>query len=147
MPHSPRIVDGGMLLLNSGAGEVLHLPDGGGPRVLARLPGFLRGLVVHGDLLFVGLSRLRDRQGAGRAKLPVEEAGQPLQCGVAVLDRRSGRLLGQLLMEGDADEVSDIALLPGRGRQGLLRHTDPIHRDALALPGLGFWAEPANPAT
>lgn len=141
MPHSPRLVDGELLLLNSGAGEVLRLRAGGAaPEVLARLDGYARGLVVQGDLLFVGLSRLRDRHGAGRDPLPVEASGQALHCGVAVLDRRSGRVLGRLLLSGDVNEVADIALLGGAGRHGLLSHTDPMHRDALALPDQGFWA-------
>ena len=147
MPHSPRCVADGMLVLNSGAGEVLHLPPAGGtPRVLARLAGYARGLCVHGDLLFVGLSRLRDRRGAGHAPLPVEQDGAALSCGVAVLDRRTGRVLGEMLLEGDVDEISDLALLPGAGRHGLVSHTDPIHSDALALPDRGFWAVPAAPA-
>lgn len=143
MPHSPRLVGGDLMLLNSGAGEVLRLPAGAGPaEVVARLPGFARGFVMRGDLMFVGLSRLRDRHGAGRAMLPVEASGAALSCGVAVLDRRTGRVLGELLLSGSVNEVADIALLDGAGRHGLLSHTDPLHREALALPGQGFWATP-----
>ncbi len=140
MPHSPRWIEGVLHLLNSGAGEVLRLDDHGGVQVLARLPGYLRGLAVHGDVLFVGLSRLRDRHGAGHTSLPVE-AGDTLSCGVVTLDRHSGRVLGSLDFTGGIDEVSDIALLPGAGRHGILSHTDPGHRAALALPGQGFWAQ------
>jgi uncharacterized protein (TIGR03032 family) len=147
MPHSPRLVGEDLMLLNSGAGEVLRLPAGGGTaEVVARLPGFARGFVVRGDLMFIGLSRLRDRHGAGREMLPVEASGAPLSCGVAVLDRRTGRLLGELLLSGSVNEVADIALLDGAGRHGLLSHTDPLHRDALALPDQGFWAAPNDMA-
>ena len=118
----------------------------GEPQVLARLPGYTRGLVAHGDLLFVGLSRLRDRHGAGYQELPVERAGTPLSCGVAVLDRQSGRVLGEIRLSGSVNEISDLALLDGPGRHGLISHADPLHRDALALPEMGFWSVPEREA-
>ena len=143
MPHSPRLLGDALYLLNSGAGEVLRVhPATGEAQVLARLPGYLRGLAVQGDFLFVGLSRLRDRKGAGAEPLPVERAGVPLECGVAVLDRGSGRLLGNISFTSGAEEISDLALLPGPGRHGILNHTDALHRAALALPDQGFWAQP-----
>jgi uncharacterized protein (TIGR03032 family) len=140
MPHSPRLVDGSLYVLNSGAGEVLAVDT---PRrtaqVLARLPGYTRGLAVRGDVLFVGLSRLRDRHGAGAEPLPVEAGGADLQCGVMALDRRSGRVLGGLQFLTGAEEVSDLALLEGPGLHGILHPADPMHRAALALPAEGYW--------
>nr|WP_245294171.1 DUF4915 domain-containing protein [Methylobrevis pamukkalensis] len=112
--------------------------------MLARLPGYTRGLAVRGDFLFVGLSRLRDRRGAGAAPLPVEQGGQRLISGVALLQASSGRLLGTIEFTDVLDEVSDVALLPGGGRHALLNHTDPAHRSALALPGGGFRARAAT---
>ena len=147
MPHSPRLVGEDLLFLNSGAGEVVRMANATGePQVLARLPGYTRGLVAHGDLLFVGLSRLRDRHGAGYQELPVERAGTPLSCGVAVLDRQSGRVLGEIRLSGSVNEISDLALLDGPGRHGLISHADPLHRDALALPEMGFWSVPEREA-
>ena len=146
MPHSPRLVGGVLHVLNSGAGEVLRVdPATGTAQVLARVPGYARGLAAMGDFLFVGLSRLRDRKGAGAAPLPVERDGTPLTCGVAVLERASGRLLGTLSFTSGAEEVSDLALLPGPGRHGILSHTDATHRAALALPDQGFWSKTDTP--
>ncbi|MFC3029389.1 MULTISPECIES: TIGR03032 family protein [Roseomonadaceae] len=147
MPHSPRLIGGVLHLLNSGAGEVLRVdPATGTAQVLARLPGYARGLVARGDFLFVGLSRLRDRRGAGDAPLPVERGRESLICGVVALDRHSGRVLGRIDLVGGVDEVSDLALLPGTGRHGILNHADPAHRLALALPGQGFWAAAPDPS-
>jgi uncharacterized protein (TIGR03032 family) len=57
MPHSPRIVDDRLYLLNGGKGEVLRIDrKTGAGAVLARLPGFTHGLCAHGGVLFVGLS-------------------------------------------------------------------------------------------
>ena len=141
MPHSPRLVGEDLLFLNSGTGEVVRMANAKGePQVLARLSGYTRGFAAHGDLLFVGLSRLRDRHGAGHQELPVERVGTPLSCGVAVLDRQSGRVLGEMRLSGSVNEVSDLALLDGPGRHGLISHADALHRDALALPEMGYWS-------
>ncbi len=145
MPHSPRLIGGVLHVLNSGTGEVLRVdPLRGAAEVVARLPGYARGLAAVGDVLFVGLSRLRDRRGAGEARLPVEQAGGPLRCGVVALDRRTGRVLGEIGFSGGVEEVSDLALLPGAGRHGMLNHTDEAHRGGLTLPDAGFWAMPGT---
>ena len=145
MPHSPRLIDGVLYVLNSGAGEVLKVdPVDGRTEVLARLPGYTRGLALMGDLLFVGLSKLRDRKGAGAAQLPVEAGNASLSSGVMVLDRCSGRVLGGLTFTAGIEEISDLALLAGGGRHGILNHSDPGHRAGLALPDQGFWAQPES---
>src|SRR5262245_31124400 len=53
MPHSPRLHNGALWLLNSGTGElgIVHLPASGGKgrfEPVAFCPGFLRGLAFHG---------------------------------------------------------------------------------------------------
>jgi uncharacterized protein (TIGR03032 family) len=141
MPHSPRLIGGVLHLLNSGAGEVLRVDrKTGAAEVLARLPGYTRGMAALGDILFVGLSRLRDRRGAGHVPLPVEVSQGKLSSGIVALDRQSGRVLGQLDFADGVDEISDLALLPGGGRHGILNHTDDSHRAALALADQGYWA-------
>lgn len=76
----------------------------------------------------------------------MEQAGTPLSCGVAVLDRQSGRVLGEMRLSGSVNEVSDLALLDGPGRHGLISHADALHRDALAMPEMGFWSVPEKDA-
>lgn len=140
MPHSPRLAGGQLYVLNSGTGEVLAVdPVAGRASVLARLPGFLRGLAIQGDLMFVGLSRLRD----GRAfdGLPLEASAGELMCGVAAIDRRAGRQLGMFAWQGDLQELYDVQIIPGRRRAGVLGTADDRHRGALALPEAGFWSE------
>jgi hypothetical protein len=58
-PHSVRLFDGKLFVLNSGVGEMLRVdPDAGTAERFAVLPGFTRGLRRHGNVLFVGLSTL-----------------------------------------------------------------------------------------
>jgi uncharacterized protein (TIGR03032 family) len=87
MPHSPRLIDGQLYLVEAGSGTVLRIDRASGARTeIVRLPGFARGLAEHGGYLFVGLSLVRES--LGFKGLPIEESAEELICGVG------GRALG-----------------------------------------------------
>ena len=90
-PHSARLRAGRLWVDNSGYGEVGVVEDGRFTAV-ARLPGWTRGLAFHGDVAFVGTSRVlpRFRQYAPGLDLATSV------CGVHALDTRSGRVLGAI---------------------------------------------------
>jgi uncharacterized protein (TIGR03032 family) len=139
MPHSPRVFDGVLHVLDSGNGRVLRVdPDRGSAETLAELPGFTRGLDRFGDVLFVGLSRIRDRPGE---RPPIATKHDALICGVAALERRQGRLLGYIKFDESYEEVFDVKVLPNFRHGGMLGIDNDVHRRALVLPGRAFWGE------
>ncbi len=111
MPHSPRIIDGQLYVLEGGHGLVLQIdPVSGAKRIVAKLPGFTHGLAGHRGVLFVGLSKLRQKRGP--QGLPIEAESVPLVAGVAAIDARSGRVLGILEFVTGVEEVFDLQVLP-----------------------------------
>ena len=61
MPHSPRVHDGRLYLLDSGTGRFGALDTGSGAfEEIAFCPGYLRGLAFHGHFAIVGLSQPRE---------------------------------------------------------------------------------------
>ena len=118
MPHSPRMHDGQLWLLNAGAGElgvVVRDGDGKGrfePRVFC--PGFLRGLALHGGLAFVGLSKPRYKRFEG---LPLEarlaKTDSSPWCGVQVIDLATGTCVDWFRIDGPVAELYDLAVIPG----------------------------------
>lgn len=140
MPHSPRLVDERLFLLNSAACELLEVdPERRTTTVAARLPGFARGLAACGDYLFVGLSQLRhDHRVFG--DLPIAQA-RDLYCGVLCFHLPSGRVAGELRYLRTCKEIYDVQVLPGLLRPGILGPDDPLARRALSVPGLASWAE------
>ena len=55
MPHSPRVIDGNLYVLEGGCGQLLQVnPVSGVTRVVAKLPGFTHGLAAYGGVLFFG---------------------------------------------------------------------------------------------
>jgi uncharacterized protein (TIGR03032 family) len=139
MPHSPRLFDGQLYLLNSATGELVQVdPANGAVEVIARLPGFVRGLACHGDHLFVGMSKLR--QGRPLGDIPL--AQQELLSGVAVVHLSSGRLVGLIHYLNDCEEIYDVQILPNLCRPGILGLDQPLYRHALSTPEYGFWSQP-----
>lgn len=114
MPHSPRLHDGRLWVLNSGTGE-LGTVDVQSKKFEARafMPGFLRGLSFHGKYAYVGLSKPRDKHFEG---LPLDQKLRDAKldpvCGLQVIDLESGKCAEWLHVEG-MGEVYDVAVLPG----------------------------------
>jgi uncharacterized protein (TIGR03032 family) len=112
MPHSPRWHDGRLWLLESGTGQlVLVDPASGRRQRVAELPGFARGLALWGRYAFVGLSKIRKT--SAMDGVPLAERREELQCGVAVVDLRSGQVLALLEFQTAVEEIFDVQLLPG----------------------------------
>jgi uncharacterized protein (TIGR03032 family) len=112
MPHSPRFCQGRLYLLESGRGRLaaVDLTDGSAETV-AMLPGFTRGLAIHGSFAFVGLSRIRPT--SDMTGLPVAAHPERLQCGLAVVELGTGQLVADLKMSSPVDELFDVQVLPG----------------------------------
>jgi uncharacterized protein (TIGR03032 family) len=111
MPHSPRVDDGRIWLLESGTGRLTLVdPVSGRGECVSELPGFTRGLAVCGGCAFIGLSKLRET--ATSRELPIAERLHELKCGVAAVDLRNGRLLGALEFQSAVEEIFDVQVLP-----------------------------------
>lgn len=116
MPHSPRLHQGRLYVLNAGTGEIgLVDTAAGGFHPLAFLPGFARGLALVGDHALVGLSL--PRSDAVFSGLPLDQKlkdkGFKPQCAIAVVNLTTGEAEHVLRLGGVVRELYDIALLPG----------------------------------
>lgn len=112
MPHSPRLHDGQLWVLESGTGRLLLIDAATGRgEVVAELPGFARGLAFAGRYAFIGLSKVRETSTFGG--LPIAERLSELTCGVAVVDLRRGQTVGILEYQTAVEEIFDVQLLPG----------------------------------
>ncbi len=117
MPHSPRLHQGNLWLVNSGTGEI-----GTVDRVnkiftaRAHIPGFARGLQFIGDTAVTSTSKLRESKSF--QDLPLEaklkDANQEDQCGLFVFDTLKGDILHSITVENETiEEIYDVAFVPG----------------------------------
>ncbi len=133
MPHSPRWYGGRLWVLESAKGEVGVVDLGTGKvETIARLPGFTRGLAFLGPYAFVGLSQVRETQIFDG--LPLSERVTEKQCGVWVLDVRTGAVVGFLRFEGRVQEIFDVQALPGIRYPEIAEPDSDLIATSFALP-------------
>jgi uncharacterized protein (TIGR03032 family) len=113
MPHSPRLYQGRLCLLESGTGRLLQIDVATGrPEAVAeQLPGYARGLTMCGPYAFVGLSKIRATSALDG--VPLAQRREELKCGVAVVDLRCGQVVAGLEFQTAVEEIFDVQFLPG----------------------------------
>lgn len=116
MPHSPRLHDERLWVLNSGAGE-FGLVDLGRGRFdsIAFCPGYARGLAFAGHFAIVGLSGPRENDAFGGLALDaaLEARKAKAFCGLVVVDLVRGSIVEWAKFEAGVRELYDVAFLPG----------------------------------
>ena len=119
MPHSPRLYNGKLYVLNSGTGElgwVEPAPKAADAKfhAVAFCPGFVRGLGFFGKYAFVGLSKPRYERFEGLAldKKLADTDSEPW-CGVQVIDLETGTVTHWFRIDGPVGELYDVAVVPG----------------------------------
>jgi uncharacterized protein (TIGR03032 family) len=133
MPHSPRLHEGELYVLNSGTGQFGRI-DLAARRFepIAFCPGYVRGLAFVGRFAVIGLSRPRDTEKTF-AGLKLGEELQRLntsaRCGIMVIDLKSGDCVHHATIGGVVEELYDVVVLPGvRRPMALGFKTDEIRR-------------------
>ncbi|MGE0725563.1 MAG: TIGR03032 family protein, partial [Alphaproteobacteria bacterium] len=130
MPHSPRLHQGALWLIQAGTGEFGRIDLASGRfEPVCFLPGFARGLAFVGDRAVVGVSRPRENrtfEGLALDERLAREGVAP-QCRICVVNLRTGDVEHQLMIEGVVQELYDVAVLPDVLRPKMLGfRTDEI---------------------
>ena len=137
MPHSPRLYDGRLWLLNSGTGEFGTVdPASGAFTPVAFCPGYARGLAFAGRHAVIGLSRPRRNQTFEGLELDERLAAKDAvaRCGLQVVDIDTGNTVEWLRFEHTIEELYDVAVLPGvRQAEAVGFLADDIQREI--VPG------------
>jgi uncharacterized protein (TIGR03032 family) len=112
-PHSPRVYNGNVYVLDSGRGYLVRVdPMTGSRENVAFVPGFLRGLSFLGSYALINSSLPRDKTFAG---LPLEDniksrGGEPW-CAIYVVDLVTGETVHWLRLKGRIRELFDVMFL------------------------------------
>ena len=143
MPHSPRWVQGRLWMLESGTGGIGFVDlNAGKYHNVAELPGFTRGLDIYGNFAFIGLSQVRES--AVFSGIPIaEKALEERNCGVWVVDLRSGQTAAFLRFEDAVQEVFAVQVLPGIRYPELAPEDPKLMADSYDLPSAALEEVPA----
>jgi uncharacterized protein (TIGR03032 family) len=143
MPHSPRLVQDRLWMLESGKGGLGYADLAAGRyHNIAELPGFTRGLDIFGNLAFVGLSQVRES--AVFSGIPIaDRALAERNCGVWVVDLRTGQTVAFLRFEDAVQEVFAVQVLPGLRYPELAPDDPKLMADSYDLPSSALEEVPA----
>ncbi|MAG96059.1 MAG: TIGR03032 family protein [Rhodospirillaceae bacterium] len=146
MPHSPRIYQGKLWMLDSGNGNFGFLDlDTAKFEAVTFLPGYGRGLAFHGDFAVVGLSLPRGTRTFEGLALEENMAAKNVEprCALHVIDLRTGDAVHWLRIDGIVEELYDVIAMPGvRRPMAIGFRTDEVRR--VITVGEGPEVEPSS---
>lgn len=138
MPHSPRIFNNELFVLLSATGELIKVnKESGTYDVITKVEGFVRGMDLHNDYLFIGLSKLR-KNSSTFAKLPFADKAQ--EAGILVVHLPTGSIAGKITYTSSLDEIYDIKVLADKMRPNILNTLKQDYKMGLMTPEATYWA-------
>jgi len=137
MPHSPRVYNNQLYLLESGNGSLAVVDNYKEPsraklRTVAQLPGFTRGISFAGPLAFIGLSQVRES--AVFSGIPLVERLNERTCGVWIVNLNTSETLGFLRFEEAVQEIFAVEVLPNMLCPDLVGWEDERLANSYMLP-------------
>jgi uncharacterized protein (TIGR03032 family) len=147
MPHSPRLHDGTLYVLDSGNGQFGRIDLAAGRfEPIAFCPGYARGLGFVGGMAAIGLSLPRESGTFSGLALDAALAsrGAEARCGVMLVDLRTGDAPHWLRFGGVVRELYDVAVLPGVRRPAAIGFRDGDIRHVITV---GAWRDGVLGAT
>jgi uncharacterized protein (TIGR03032 family) len=119
MPHSPRVYQDRLWVLNSGTGYFGSVDLKAGKfEPITFCPGYLRGMAFIGNYAVVGLSKPRENKTF--SGLPLDDnllaKNAEARCGLMVIDINTGDIVHWLRITGIIQELYDVTVLPGVDR-------------------------------
>ena len=139
MPHSPRLHNGKLYLLQSASGTLSEVNlETKTIEVIKNLKGFVRGMSLHGDYAFIGLSKIRETSTAFW-DMPIAQYKN--RSGFVVVHLPTKAIIGEVTYENSVDEVYDIRVLPDTIRPNILSNLDEGAKRVIVYPNVAFWQQ------
>jgi uncharacterized protein (TIGR03032 family) len=136
MPHTPRLIDGSLYVLQSAKGELIKIDTATGRyEVIKKFNGYVRGMAYCKGYLFIGFSRIRATHNVF-SNLPVSESAT--HAGVAVMHLATATVAGEIIYQNSVEEIYDLQIIPNM-RPGMVNFDQEEKDMAISIPGNGFW--------
>ncbi len=133
MPHSPRWYRNKLWILESGEGSIATVDlKTKKLNVIAKLPGFTRGIDFVGSLAFIGLSQIRES--ATFSGLPITERLEERICGIWIVNIENGKTLGYMKFTSGVEEIFSVKVFRNSKFPDVLELEDEILLKSFVLP-------------
>jgi uncharacterized protein (TIGR03032 family) len=132
-PHSPRLHNGELYVLNSGAGEIGRIDlSSGRYDCIAFVGGYGRGLSFVGDYAIFGISK--PRHDGYIPNFPLHDRlkalRMPDRCQLIAVNLKTGHVTQAITFEGAAREFFDTVVIPDC-RNGVIMNLDEAQHPQL----------------
>ncbi len=132
MPHSPRVYQNRLWVLESGQGTLASVDlQTRTWQTVCQLPGFTRGISFLGPLAFIGLSQVRET--AVFSDFPLLDRLKERTCGVWVVNIQTGETVAFLRFEEGVQEIFAVQILPARFPE-MLEWQDKLLMNSYVVP-------------
>jgi uncharacterized protein (TIGR03032 family) len=137
MPHSPRMYEEQLYVLESGNGNLLKVdPFQKSKEVIFNFDCFVRGLAFIGDIAIIGKSKIRETS-KDFNDLSVKENSK--NAGVIFFHLRKREVIGVINYDTNVEEIFDVQVLPDVLSPVLVATQIDKFNDIITLPGGAFW--------
>ena len=137
MPHSPRIINNELYLLESGTGKLLLVDtEKNSSEIICDFGCFIRGMNVFKEYLIIGKSKIRSTSNDFK-DLAVNENSN--FAGVIIFDLKNRSVIGEINYETTVEEIFDVNIFPNVRKPLVLGNKSEKYRQIITFPGNVFW--------
>jgi uncharacterized protein (TIGR03032 family) len=137
MPHSPRIINGDLYVLESGKGRLLKVdPEACTYDVVYDFGCFVRGMSEQDGLMFIAKSQIRSTS-KDFNDLDVKENSK--KAGIILFDLNKKEVLGEIEYENTVEEIFDVQIIKDYLKPVVLTSQAEKYKQVITFPGNVFW--------
>jgi uncharacterized protein (TIGR03032 family) len=137
MPHSPRIIEGDLYVLESGTGKLIKIDrETGNKELIENFGVFVRGMSFYKGFLFIGKYKIREESKTFNY-LEVKE--KSTKAGLIVYDLNARSIVGELDYLDSIDEIFDVQVIPDYKKPALISEGNEMSKKIITYEGGVFW--------
>ncbi|WP_462157484.1 TIGR03032 family protein [Pseudoalteromonas sp. GB56] len=137
MPHSPRVFNGDIYLLESLAETLVRIDrETGMKEVLYKFTGFARGMNLIGKYAFIGISKFREES---LRNLSINIDNSNVVPSIVVFDLSKNTVIGEIQFHSDIEEIYDVVCVKGTISTNILNSNEVDGYNPINTPSLTGW--------
>lgn len=137
MPHSPRIINKELYLLESGNGNLIKVNiEAGTKEVVYCFNRFIRGMASHKGILFIGASKIRENSKTFNG---LEVKVNSKYAGIIVFDLKKREIIGEINYITTVEEIFDVQIIEGYRKPAIINELDDRRKEVITTPNNIFW--------
>ncbi len=137
MPHSPRIYNDKLYLLESGKGNLIEFDrETKAAKIIFNFGCFIRGLAFIENVIVIGKSKIRETS-KDFNDLKVKEMSS--NAGLIFFDILTNQIIGQIDYTSTVEEIFDVKILINTNNPAILTEEIEAFNNIVTYPGNKFW--------